>query len=154
MKLQENEKIVKVLKNHYFTNIILWFLTLCFLIILWGIYFFLSDYKYIYFILVVLSQIFLVFFYYLFLNFELWIIIITNLRVISVQKINILENKYIDAELSQIKEVKAKTKWIFANYFWFWELILDLNDKKIFLKYLENPLIQAKELLEILKKTK
>ncbi len=154
MKLQENEKIIKVLKNHYFTNIILWFLTLWFLIILWGIYYFFSDFKYISLILIVLTQIFLVFMYYLFLNFELWIIIITNLRVISVQKINILENKYIDADLSQIKEVKVKTKWIFANYFWFWELILDLNEKKIFLKYLENPLIQAKELLEILKKTK
>lgn len=155
MKLKENEKIIKVLKNHYFTNFILWFLVVVFILILWGVYYFFSDFKYIFVILVVLVQIFLVFFYYLFLNFELWIIVITDKRVISVKKLNIFQNKYIDLDLKEIHEIKAKQKWMFANYFWFWSLLIFFKSwESIDLKYTSNVLNEAKELLEIIKKTK
>lgn len=153
MKLKENEKIIKVMKHHYFTNIILWFLTVLFFLILLGTYYFFPDFKYIFLILIILTQIFLILFYYLFLNFELWIIIITNQRVITVKKINIFNNEYLQKDLAEIKEIKAKQKWIFANYFWFWILEFKFkNWEKISLKYTNNVLKEAKNIMELLKK--
>lgn len=153
MKLQENEKIVKVIKNHYFTNIILWFLTFVFLLILWGIYYFFSDFKYIFLILIILVQIYLVVFYYLFTDFELWVLVITNQRIIWLKKINIFNSEYFSANITEIKEIKAKQKWLFANYFWFWKLDFDFKSwEKISLKYTANVLDEAKNIMEILKK--
>jgi hypothetical protein len=153
MKLQENEKIVKVIKNHYFTNIILWFLTFVFLLILWGIYYFFSDFSYIFMALIILIQIFIVFFYYVFLFFEFWIIVITNQRIISVKKINIFQHKYMEINLSEVREIKAKQKWFFAHYFWFWKLEFEFKSwEKISLKYTYNVLGEAKNIMEIIKK--
>lgn len=153
MKLQENEKILKVIKNHYFTNIILWFLTFIFLLILWGIYYFFSDFKYIFLILIILVQIYLVVFYYLFTDFELWVLVIKNQRIIWLKKINIFNSEYFSANITEIKEIKAKQKWLFANYFWFWKLDFDFKSwEKISLKYTANVLDEAKNIMEILKK--
>lgn len=152
MKLQENEKIVKVIKNHYFTNIILWFLTFVFLLILWVIYYFFSDFRYIFIALIILIQIFIVFFYYVFLFFEFWIIVITNQRIISVKKINIFQHKYMEINLSEVR-IKAKQKWFFAHYFWFWKLEFEFKSwEKISLKYTKDVLVEAKNIMEIMKK--
>jgi len=153
MKLQENEKILKVIKNHYFTNIILCFLTFVFLLILWGIYYFFSDFEYIFLILIILVQIYLVVFYYLFMDFELWVLFITNQRIIWVKKINIFNSKYFFVNITEIKEIKAKQKWFFANYFWFWKLDFEFKYwEKISLKYIKDVLVEAKNIIEILKK--
>lgn len=155
MKLKENEKIIKVLKNHYFTNIILWFFTFLFLLILWGIYYIFPKYKYIFLVLVILTQIFLVFFYCLLINFEIWKIIFTNFRIIWVKKINIFNSEYLEKDLVEIKEIKAKSKWIFANYFWFGKLTLEFkNWENISLNYTENVLNEWKEIMRLLKNYK
>ncbi len=152
MKLKENEKIIKVIKSHFFTRIILSWYVFLFVGILVGIYFFLWDFSYKIIALLGLTQIFLVVFYYLYVSFELGIFVITNLRIIYVKKINIFQNEYADIELSQITGIKAKQTWIFAHYFWYWTLIIQTNSwEKIFLKYIKEALLEAQDLIKIIK---
>ena len=152
MKLKENEKIIKVIKSHFFTRIILSWYVFLFIGILVGIYFFLWDFSYKIIALLWLTQIFLVVFYYLYVSFELGIFVITNLRIIYVKKINIFQNEYADIELSQITGIKAKQTWIFAHYFWYWTLIIQTNSwEKIFLKYIKEALLEAQDLIKIIK---
>ena len=151
MKLQENEKIIKVIKNHFFTNILLGFFTLIFLAFLWVMYYVFSDFQYIFLVFILFVQIFLVFFYYTFLYFEFWVIIITNQRIISVKKLNIFQNTYIDMNLWEIHDIKAKQKWICSHYFWFGKLKFEFkNWEKISLKYVKNVLEETKEIIQII----
>lgn len=151
MKLKENEKIIKVIKSHFFTRIILSWYVFLFIGILVGIYFFLWDFSYKIIALLGLTQIFLVVFYYLYVSFELGIFVITNLRIIYVKKINIFQNEYADIELTQITGIKAKQTGIFAHYFWYWTLFLQTRAGEINLKYVEDALNEAKEITNIIK---
>lgn len=151
MKLKENEKIIKVIKSHFFTRIILSGYVFLFVGILVWIYFLLWEFSYKLLVLLGLAQIFLVVFYYLYVSFELGIFVITNLRIIYVKKINIFQNEYDDMELSQITGIKAKQTGIFAHYFWYGTLFLQTRAGKINLKYVQDALNEAKELTNIIK---
>lgn len=151
MKLKENEKIIKVIKSHFFTRLILSGYVFLFVVILAGIYFFLWDFSYKFIALLWLTQIFLVVFYYLYVSFELGIFVITNLRIIYVKKINIFQNEYADIELTQITGIKAKQTGIFAHYFWYGTLFLSTKIWEINLKYVGDALNEAKEITNIIK---
>ncbi|MGE4443772.1 MAG: PH domain-containing protein [Candidatus Altimarinota bacterium] len=151
MKLKENEKIIKVIKSHFFTRLILSGYVFLFVVILAGIYFFLGDFSYKFIALLGLTQIFLVVFYYLYVSFELGIFVITNLRIIYVKKINIFQNEYADIELTQITGIKAKQTGIFAHYFGYGTLFLSTKIGEINLKYVGDALNEAKEITNIIK---
>lgn len=151
MKLKENEQILKVIKPHFFTRILLSGYVLFFLIIWIFLYFILWDFFYKILALLAFTQIVVVIFYYLYVYFELWVFVITNLRIIYVKKINIFQSEYADVYLSEFTQIKAKQTWIFAHSLWYGTVFIHTSKGEIILKYVEDALNEAKELMKILK---
>lgn len=152
MKLKENEKIIKIIKPHYFTLLILWWFAWLSIIISGIVYFLLWDYLYKIIIFIGLLQISAIIFYYLFLSFELSIFVVTNTRVIYIKQMNIFQHNYEYWNFSQLQAVKVEQKGFFSNYFWYGTLIIQTNSwEKIFLKYIKETLLEAQDLIKIIK---
>ncbi len=151
MKLKENEKIIEVLKPNYFTKIILFIYLFISILITLSIYFIFYDYKLILIICILLILSFIIWFYYLFINFELKVVVLTNLKIIYVKKNNIFESKYESINYLEITKIKASQNGFLKNYFWYWEIILVSKDSEIILKYIDNPLENAWNINDFLK---
>ncbi len=151
MKLKENEKIIKVLKPHPFTRILLWGMMWLCILILGGIYFLLWDFSYKILFLIGWLQITILIFYYLVVYFELSVVIVTNIRMIYVKSIYIFQHHYEDIDFLQIKTIKAEQKWLFPNFFWYGTLIIHTSSwEKISFPYVKNTLWEAKEFIKII----
>ena len=152
MKLKENEKIIKVIKPHYFTLLILWWFALLSIIISGVVYFLLWEFVYKIIIFIGVLQISILIFYYLFLSFELSIFVVTNTRVIYIKQMNIFQHNYEYWNFSQLQAIKVEQKGFFPNYFWYGTLIIQTNSwEKIFLKYIKDSLSEAQDLIKIIK---
>lgn len=150
MKLKENEKIVKVISPHFFTKILtlLW-VFVCVFIIYWT-YFFLKNYQYIFLLVLLLSLLSIIVIYYLFIWFEVLRVVITDLRIIYVKKINIFNYEYDFINLWEIIKIKAFSKWIFSNYFWYGEIIIETKQKNISILYCTKSEEVAKDIYELI----
>lgn len=152
MKLKENEKIIKVIKPHYFTILILWVFLLGSTLVLLGGYFLFWEFSYKILFLIGILQISIIIFYYLYLSFELSILVVTNTRIIYVKRINIFQHVYAYGEFSKLQLVKAEQKGFFANYFWFGTLVIHTNSwEKICFNYIKDSFTEAQTLIKIIK---
>ncbi len=153
--LKNWEKNILIIKRHYFANIILLMYGLLFFIIsiiLLMIFWFNQILN----IFLIICWISLALFIYLeWLKNELWILIITNKRIISFEKQNLLNKKMVEFNLIDIKEVSTNSKWLFGNMMHFWNInIHSLPNKTMTMKYAPNNIENAKKILKIIKEHK
>jgi hypothetical protein len=120
-----NEKVILLLRKHWFTNVS-WILIALFLIIT---PFFL--YPFLFHFSIIPSQIpmsyiqfsilvwYLIIFSYIFVNFLMWYIniwIVTNERLIDIDFINLLNKKFSQTLISKIEDVTGKTGGILGAF--------------------------------------
>lgn len=152
MKLFPWESIIQVWRPHKIGWVFLIILGVCYIVFLLWIFFLFRDFWYIYLTLISLFASWVVLWYMIFLNFILKTVVLTNQRIIYVEKKNIFQYQYRAIYLSEIIQVKAILPWFFPQKFWYGTLVFILNDKKIVCDYIPDVLQKAKNMIELLRK--
>lgn len=118
--LREWEFVVEVIKRHWIVYFIIWgYLTMIFSVsgLLLKVFW---NQPVVYVVLIMFWMLFVVFIYVHWLNHELDLFIITNMRVIGVEQISFLNRTISECWLWQVQEVNSQTKWLIANILNYW----------------------------------
>lgn len=142
------EKINLIVKKHYIINVFLWIFIFFTLIIFVALFYIYSWKVLVYFWLVIFLELILSILYFFILEKELDILIITNSKVILINKFSFLNRQFIEFNLNEIKEIKAKYKGYLWNTFNFWtlEIFVKNHNKSFSLKYITDVIEVAKEI--------
>lgn len=145
------EKIKMLIKRHWIVYVFLfWYFLWALLlsIILYNLFWFhfLNN-----MVNIILWMSFFLFLYIKWLNHELDLFVITNNRIIWVEKKSFLDKKTSEYSLWKIQEVNSKTKWLLANILNYWILSIKIEWKKNPMKvfYVSDSMEKAKILLNI-----
>ena len=139
-------KPTKVLYFSLVLQIVLYF------IIWWLIGYFLGFLKNYYIFLIWISSIFLVYLYYKILDVFLLKVLLTNKRLILIQKISVFQALPTQIIFDEITEIKASKKWFFQNAFNYWTITIFTNKTVYDKKFILNPIENSKIILENIKK--
>lgn len=146
----ENIKIV--VKKHSILNIFLWIIIIFTLIISFMLIYLYKNEILIYFYITLFLQFILLILYFFLIEKELDTIIITNSKLILINKKNTFERNYFEINLNEIKEIKATSKWFLANTLNYWTLNIILKNNLTFkLKYIPDIMNIAKNIIDLSK---
>lgn len=146
------EKIQLIIKRHNISYTILWIIV-CFALIVSIFTAYIYKNELVYLWIVIFLQFILSIIYFLFINNELNLIIITSKKIIIINKKNLFEKNYNKFELKDIEEIKATSKWLFQNIFNYWELVISIknNSLKYKLKFIPDTINTAKTIINLSK---
>ena len=139
-------KPTKVLYFSLVLQIVLYF------IIWWLIGYFFGFSKHYYIFLIWISSIFLVYLYYKILDIFLLKVLLTNKRLILIQKISVFQALPTQIFLDEITEIKALKKWFFQNAFNYGTITIFTKKTVYDKKFILNPIENSKIILENIKK--
>ena len=149
--MKEWEKILMVIRRHWFIYVMLW------LYFLWAAAFSVI----LYFLLwvntltnianVIIWIIFSLFLYLEWLNHELDLYVVTDSRVIWIEQHWFLDRTVSECNLWQIQEVNSHTKWLIANLLDFWDLKIQTawNITTMSMQYVPIPMQNARKILNV-----
>lgn len=145
------EKVVKVIKVHWITYVILWIHILITTIVCGCVFYFLSFSPLSFLIAVILRLASLILFYIEWLNYELDMYVITDSRIISIEQISFLNRAVSECNLAQVQEVNSKTKWFFPNLLNYWNILIQTawNLSNMSMKYCPDAMQEARQILNI-----
>lgn len=134
--LRENEKIQKIIKKHWIVYFYLLFYFILWITVSITLLRFFSS-NIIYLVLVIFWQIFSLFLYIEWLNYELDVFVITDSRIIRLQQVAFLDRTISECNLAQVQEVQASTKWLLSNLLNFWRLTIQTawNASNFYMQY-------------------
>ena len=151
-RLDETENQILALKP---TKILYFSLVLqivLYFIIWWLIGYFFGFSKNYYIFLIWISSIFLVYLYYKILDVFLLKVLLTNKRLILIQKISVFQALPTQIFFEEITEIKALKKWFFQNTFNYGTITIFTKKTVYDKKFILNPIENSKIILENIKK--
>ena len=128
------EEVLMVVKRHWIVYVMLFIYFFSGVIVTFMIFFFFWLNTWWYMLNIILWLILSIILYIEWLNHELDMYVVTNNRVIGLEKIAFLNRAVTECNLWQIQEVNSKAKWLFANIFNYWTLSIQTAGSKTTLK--------------------
>jgi len=122
--LREWEKIQKVVRKHWIVYVFLSLYLFIWISVSLSLLSFFWWNNIIYIILIIFWQVFLLFLYMEWLNYELDIFVITDSRVIWLHQLSFLDRTISECNLWQVQEVQASTKWLLSNLLNYWKITI------------------------------
>jgi len=149
--MREWEEVKKVVKRHWFAFITLVAYIIWYLISLISVYIVLGFTLFANLLVVLLSMVAFLLFFVAWLNEELDMFVITNMRIIWVDQLSFLNRTVSECSLKDVQEVNSKSKWLFANMFDFWDLIIQTawNISNFHMHMAPDPLHQSRDILNL-----
>lgn len=148
--LREWEQIKKVIRKHWIVYFFILFYFIIWLsVTIWLLSF--SQSPWIYFVLIIFWQIFVVFLYMEWLNYELDIFVVTDSRIIWLHQLSFLDRTISECNLWQVQEVQASTKWLLSNLLNYWRLTIQTagNASNFFKPYSPDVINVSREITNI-----
>lgn len=149
--LKEWEKILMVLRRHWFVYVIL------LLYFLWAIFLSIVIY-YLFWVNIVTNIINIIiwllislFLYLEWLNYELDLYVVTDSRIIWIEQSSFLNRKVSECNLWQIQEVNTQTKWLLPNILNYGTLKIQTawNSTTMKMRYAPDTMQNARKILNI-----
>ncbi len=148
------EKIELLIKRHWIVYfgvflMFLWWIVLT--SILW--YFFHNNLLFI-LLTIVFWMFYILFLYVKWLDHELDLFIVTTERIVWIEQVSLLNRTVSECALSQVEEVWSQTKWLLANFFNYWSILIQTawNNTSFFMDYVEDPIWTSRKIHNIINK--
>ena len=97
---------------------------------------------------------YILFLYVKWLDHELDLFIVTTERIVWIEQVSLLNRTVSECALSQVEEVWSQTKWLLANFFNYWSILIQTawNNTSFFMDYVEDPIWTSRKIHNIINK--
>ena len=152
--LKEWEQIEIVLRRHWIVYVMLWVYFIVMFIISLVLTWMLAFQLWAFLLVVIFWMNFALFLYVQWLNHELDLFVVTNIRVIGIEQISFLNRTVSECNLRQVQEVNSSTRWFFSNVLDYGTVNVQTagNSTNFIMRFCPRPLEAARRMLNTVEK--
>ncbi|MDD2516242.1 MAG: hypothetical protein PHF46_03280 [Candidatus Gracilibacteria bacterium] len=160
--LKEGEEVKLVLRRHWIAlfyillYVIFFLVSILSLVVLKSVVTTFLNYSIFWVLIILYSMTSILFIYTKFINYELDIFIVTNMRIIGIEQLSFLNRTVSECSLSKIQEVDSQTRGLLSNIFNFGFIRIGTasENSDFHLNYMPDPIENVRKIQNILQDVK